>query len=482
MLQVKLEFHKSDFILQEEIYFTLSIKNNGSDMIEIIDPNESVNQQLVFFISGPGYEEGFHFDNSTFIGNENNLVSKEFLNIKPGESWESEFSLNSFLNISSVGEYQLASELDFQGIINKSEEQTFSIWPSVIESIHLGSGSRPLQNGEGDGSAIISVNNVKNLYSFSFKENRPDLGETDVRVPIHRLILSTNATDVNVPWKNSPFYSELLQWIVWREGKSIKAISNTSEFPVSYEFPDLPDILIKPALKIPNGPVEVLVLSKSRTELSLIQFADNVDKENSLPQLIWSTSLPSSPYIITAALAPQAQNNSRHIAYVVKKDKGFEVYHSTYAEMSPPAIFKRISIQKGQLIDNSNLSLFVDNKGIAYISILAISNLENYGCLRVEIQIENDGSIQKIITSLGKMIARPTGGATLYVDKEGDIIRREAVIIIEDSSIVRLNPSGEIVPVLVPGVPTSPILLIPGKKLSYILYHDPVRGLYFEPL
>ena len=80
------------------------------------------------------------------------------------------------------------------------------------------------------------------------------------------------------------------------------------------------------------------------------------------------------------------------------------------------------------------------------------------------------------------MIARPTGGATLYVDKEGDIIRREAVIIIEDSSIVRLNPSGEIVPVLVPGVPTSPILLIPGKKLSYILYHDPVRGLYFEPL
>ncbi len=41
---------------------------------------------------------------------------------------------------------------------------------------------------------------------------------------------------------------------------------------------------------------------------------------------------------------------------------------------------------------------------------------------------------------------------------------------------------GKLGPVSVAGRPTNPILLAPGKNVSYIIYFDPERGLSIQPL
>ncbi len=56
------------------------------------------------------------------------------------------------------------------------------------------------------------------------------------------------------------------------------------------------------------------------------------------------------------------------------------------------------------------------------------------------------------------------------------------VVAFEGDRILKLGASGELVPVSVPGTPTDPVLLAPGKKVTYILYIDQARGLYLEPL
>jgi hypothetical protein len=52
---------------------------------------------------------------------------------------------------------------------------------------------------------------------------------------------------------------------------------------------------------------------------------------------------------------------------------------------------------------------------------------------------------------------------------------------VESHGVLRLE-DGQFVPVSVQGKPTTPMLLAPGSESSYILYADPKRGLYFEPL
>ncbi len=192
----------------------------------------------------------------------------------------------------------------------------------------MGLGIWPLGAGEGDGAFIHrGAGEAPSLrYSFSFIETRPDIGETKIRGPILRTSVDANATDVGVPWRNTPFYDELIQWIVWREGRAVMAISNTGQ-RASLELPEEPATLVMPPLKTKGGPVEVLALSNTKKELTLVRFTPA-----GLAQLGWSAPLPAVPSVVTTALGPVGLGSERHVGFAAPSGNGIELFHGRFTE------------------------------------------------------------------------------------------------------------------------------------------------------
>ena len=482
---------RTEYISQEEVEVLVRIVNNEAVPIEIPDPDISTSAQPTYTLTGPGYPKGITCSNLSLSQETDEEVISgtealpRLIMIRPGESWEGVFSISSALDLSLPGEYRLRSRLEWQGLKAESKEKSFRIGPMALASIHLGLGVRPLEYGEGEGAFIHRGADSNQLYAFSYLEDHPGISEANLNPPINRLTVGLGATDVAVPWRNSPFFNESVQWLVWREGRSVKALHNASTTPVSYDLPDEPACLVKPPLKTTGGPVEVLALFKEKKELYLVRFADYRAQEDPPVRLALRATLPVKPHSITAALAPEQQGSDRHIAFTAKHKDGFAILHSRYTENGPIGAFQSVNIATGRLIDNAPLALFVDSESKAHVSVLSITEVTKekmYRCALVEARFEASGPMEPEITDLGVIRAKPVSGAVLYVDKENRVARREVVISLEDNRILRLNASGQMVSVSAPGRPTTPMLLTPGEQMSYLLCFDPNRGLFLQPL
>jgi hypothetical protein len=353
----------------------------------------------------------------------------------------------------------------------------------AVESVDLGMGTRPLDHGEGEGAVILRSARSRALYTAKFLEEEPEISEANFDRPIRRLELGPTATDVLVPWKNGPFFNELIRWVVWREGRSVKALATPSETPLSLELPFEPALLVRPALKTKDGPVEVLVLSRDRGELHLVRFA-GASWNQSQGELVWSAPLPARPQGITTAFGPGATGSERHVAFTARGEHGIVLFHARYSENGPLGPFASVSVEGVRLLDQAAPAVFVEADGTALMSALALSGEKGQTCSLVEARFTADGRSPGAarVDRLGDLPGNAFGGALLYVEARGALKRREAVIALEDHRLFKMTASKQLTGVTTRGVPTSPILLTPGEHSTYILLTDPARGLHLEAL
>ena len=87
-----------------------------------------------------------------------------------------------------------------------------------------------------------------------------------------------------------------------------------------------------------------------------------------------------------------------------------------------------------------------------------------------------------VVTPLGELPARPVAGAILYTEAGAGAPRRDAVFHLNGGELRKAVAGGGLAPLHSGGTPTDPIQLVPGQAGSYILYTDPARGLYLEPV
>jgi len=479
---------RNDYIAHEKVNVQIRIVNDSLEPLELPDPEGAASEQPSFTLVGPDFPEGETFNpRSRYKEPEEaaraSKVPRLMIQIPPHSVWEKSLSYDS-LDVSTPGEYRLSSRLEWQGIKAESAEHRFRVASVNPDSIHLGLGIRPFGSGEGAGAFIQHGTDSNWLFSFEFLENAPGIMEAKLRKPIRRIPVGANATDIAVPWRNSPFFNELVQWLVWREGRSLKFLANTSEIPVSFDFPAEPDYLVRPPLKTTKGPVEVLALAGA--ELYLASYPAQLGVEEQAVKLVWKTALPAKPTGIGAALAPASQGSARHIAFVVPDAQGFAIYHSRYLENAPPEPFQSVRVPQRRLLGQTPPALFVDKEGQAHVGILAFAKpAEDVLGSWIEIRFDPNGQPigQPQETALGPVPTKPLAGAWMFVDdKQGNVSRREAVLELADQRILKMSQQGRLVPAHIQASPARPLQLAPGRDVSYLLYLDPRHGLYLEPL
>jgi hypothetical protein len=479
---------RDKYIVTEEIQLTIQITNNSSAEIVLPDPTKIFSQQPEYTITGPDYSSGKTF--SLFsLSQERGNVSENLSNvptiaIESGSTWEDVVLLTSLLPLTSPGEYTITSSIKFDTISAESPSTNLKISELDVQAIHLGLGTRPLEEGEGECVFIQKSNDANYLYSFVFKETRPDIAETEIISFVNRGAVSMNATEVMAPWRDSPYFNEMIRWLIWRDGKNIHALNSIILEPLSFELEEEPAYLVKPSLKVTGEAAEILAVSKDEKNISLIRIKEDVNEPGKSGELVWKFALPDKPTEISCALSLPNLQNKRHIAFVVHRANEIEIYYTHYTRGNSPAQFQSARLENAKMLVNSHLAVFVDDEGKVFISVIVVTDEKLHTVALAEAEIGSNGKpIGSIkLKSIGSLPDFLTGGSVFYTERNGKLERRDIVIATESHGLYWSNADGVLRPVSVDGIPTKPILLCPGKDVSYILYHDPKRGLYFESL
>ncbi len=242
----------------------------------------------------------------------------------------------------------------------------------------------------------------------------------------------------------------------------------------------------RPPLKPNGGPIDVLALSADSTQLLLVRFPAKNNQWTAPPTLVWTAALPAKPVSIAAALAPYAQQSRRHVAFALMRDKGIDVYHSSFGDSGALAPFTVAHIGTGQLIQDAPPGLYVDAEGRAHVGVLAVSPAAegNYRCALAEVVFPPGGALaaeRPAMTPLHATIPHPTEATVFYYLPPTGPVRRE-ILIRTAGGVLRCTGEATMAPLSVPGNPASPMLLTPGKQNVYLLYFEPQRGFHLEPL
>jgi hypothetical protein len=475
---------KQDYVLNEKVRLRLRIHNPGPGSIEIPDPRNDASDQPTIGLIGPAFPQGKLISNLAALRERNgpgfSPLPPPSIHIAPNATWEGFVPLTPMAPIAEPGEYRVRSKLAYQAGRVDSKETRFRVQAILPSSVQLGFGleSRPAASGE-----VVFIQRGENssaLYAFRFAEGPPDTVEIAQGTPIRRATVGAGATDVAAPRRDAPFFNELLQWIVWREGKSIKALSSVMSQPLSADLPAEPAGLVRPPLKTTGGPVEVLALSGDRQEISLVRFSSAPNGESPSARVVWQTRLPAAPAGAIAALAPANLQSARHVALIVQRDSGFEILHSRYTEAGRMEAFQSVAVSKGKLLPDA-LALFIDGAGHAKVAVLSADG-DAHSCILAEAEFDPSGkAVGPARIRNFALPGRPSAGAVLYTYGQGAQLRFDAAVEVESHGVLRLE-FDRFVPVSAQGKPTTPMLLTPGSESSYLLYADPKRGLYFEPL
>ncbi|QRK13129.1 hypothetical protein JQX13_25745 [Archangium violaceum] len=480
-----------EFPVAGELRLRLRIVNTQGADVEVPDPT-SAGSQPVYVLVGPEFPRGQSF--TRFALEHRPTLGKAppappppaMLRIAAGTTWEGVVGLGPGLRILQPGDYSLVSRFEHGGRWVESAASVVRIRAAVPSSIHVGVGLRPQKKGEGEGAFLRRGEDGNELFSFLFHEVRPDITEPKIGEPIERELLGPNATDVGVPWRNSPFFDELMRFIVWREGRSVKVVSSTGDIS-SIELPVEPRALVRPPLKATGGPAEVLAVTNE--ELHLVSFAMAAEPaEPPIPKLAWRVTLPARPDAIAAALGPASHHSPRYVAFAAQREHGVELFVAKYTSGGALGTWRSVVVaDAGRLVDPSAFGVFVDADEHVYVGALTVTEKEgSLACAWTEARWDADGAPRGTpgAMPLGPLAEKPEAGALLFVEKDGKLVRREALVAVkpEEGRLLRWKEPRGLVPVSVPGRPTSPIILVPGDTATYILYFDTMRGIYAEPL
>ena len=468
------------YAIQEEIKVHLRITNGNAGAIELGDPSARGNQPT-YTVRGAGFEKVFSTDSLLKNPLEQKPPPQGTIRIAPGATWEATVPLQG-LEVPAPGLYELASRIDSSAGAAVSEPVAFRVTPPAPDDVGAGTGVRPYGNGEGEIALLHRTPAGTLLYSALYFEPRPELRETKIADPVLRSVVGANAQDVSVPRKNTPIRSELIRWVVWRESATISAISSTAEI-VSATLPEEPRALIRPALKEEGGPLDVLALAKDGKHVHLVRFKD------SRGSLAWTAALPTAAGTISVAMGSPQKGNVRHLAFATHDQDGIVVFHSHYARDGALAPFKSVRYQAPavegkplQLLQAVQPALFIDRKEAASAAVVAVAG-EQVFLLEAHFAAGLFGDEATVkATRFAQAAAPPVGGALLYVDgKDGSISRREGVLQLADSTLVRVA-DGVLQPLRAQTTPTRPMLLLPGREVSYLLCTDDAHGLSMTPV
>lgn len=343
---MKLELHipRKRYLLGENVSVDLRLTNTGSAAIQAPELFNTLNSQPVYRLTGPSIDQSVAF---TYRDMKLSVAEREVApamsktaTIEPGEYLETDLVLNQLKPLTHPGSYTLSARIDWNGWSAEAQPVTFEMEASDFQHASLGvdlfsSSTRTLR------VVWISRAGSGNILGESFfYEKRPDLGE--IQVTGTRIIYTAGpqAAEPFCPWTNYDRADGAGSWHGWREGSRLFAIAMGGEKPQSFNLPSDQAKVIRPALMLRNGDLQVFYLSADRRTLGMIRFYTPGKAGAKPPEEVWRLPLPDAVISARVALGPESAGSRRAVALLSQHEGRIAVrlarLQEARAELSDP--------------------------------------------------------------------------------------------------------------------------------------------------
>jgi hypothetical protein len=318
--KVKLDLRvpRERFLLGEDVSVELTLTNTGTAPVAVPKLKSTLNPQPVYRLTGPGLAEGVSLTYRDVklpaAEREGGPETPETTTLGPGAFLETGFSLNQWQKLDRAGRYTLSARIDWGGWAAASQTVEFVMENAAYQQASLGvdlfsSSTRTLRvvwTSRADGRQVIGE-------SFLY-EKRPDLGE--LHVTGSRIIheVGPQATEPFCPWTNYDRSDGAGGWHGWREGQRLFAIAMGEEKPQSFDLGSDRAKLVRPALMLRNGEMDVFYLSPDGRELGMVRFHTPGEGAARPPEEAWRVALPEPAVSARAALGRESAGSRRVVA------------------------------------------------------------------------------------------------------------------------------------------------------------------------
>ena len=395
--------------------------------------------------------------------------------LRPGAVLEAGFNLNDCQPLDRAGSYTLSARIDWGGWTAASRPVTFAMENSDFKQASLGvdlfsSSTRTLRvvwTSRAGGRQLIGE-------SFLY-ENRPDLGE--VRVTGTRIIheAGPQAAEPFCPWTNYDRSDGAGGWHGWREGARLFAIAIGEETPQSFDLGSEEVQLIRPALMLRNGEMDVFYLSADRRALGMVRFHTAGGKP---AEAAWSLALPEPAVSARVAIGRESAGSPRVVTLLSQHGTLIAVrlarVQDTRAELALPVLIK-----DANALVECEPGAVIAADGAIHVAAVFSRDPEHKEAAMLDAQFPGaaDGQVSVRVRPWGALASALASSAIAYPATESGDAVPYVIDRLADGSL-RFGQQA----ITVPAPPVRPLSLLRMSGATYLLLLSPQGGPTLFPL
>lgn len=459
---------------REQPRVSLSLVNDGPGRLVLPNPRAGL-ELPVYRIRGPEGPGGPQADDDMathanlgggVMSDHPALAEPKSLTIPAGGRWDGVVALGAVPPPVRPGTYSISAGFALPTGPITSNAAPFRVAAWSARDLHAGFGVNPRGTAGGKAALLSPTDGGALLYTFSFIERRPDLGEAMVSDAAPRKKLSAGAADAAVPVRDTTFGADLIGVVLWREGAEVVVLDDR-DIAARIALPAAPAALVMPPLWPAGGPVEVLALAADRRAISLLRFPPS-----GTPSVAWTVPLPFTAMGAAAALGMKGR---RAVALVGEATGGLVVAVMRFGASGPPAPPSQVRWPGWTPPPGMPPAAFIQSDGEIRVALIA---QRSTGTHVLETVFAPDGTHRDGgATPFGAMSAPEVAGAVLYTgDGTGRLQRREALLSLGNGALQVLRNGGPAYTNAADGVPNQPMIIVPGRQSGYLLRISPVQG------
>lgn len=141
---------------------------------------------------------------------------------------------------------------------------------------------------------------------------------------------------------------------------------------------------------------------------------------------------------------------------------------------------ERLALPDVDMWDGAPLTMVIAGDGVAHVAMFGRRD-GGKSLTLVEARFAKGKAAEVTRRELPEMEKAPGEGAILLVLEDGAIVRRE-IVVAADGDVWNLSRSGKFLKLAPRRDFVSPVRVVPGLELSYVLYQNAAGAIQFEAL
>ncbi len=303
-MEIHIRSPQASYVNGEKLRVEVTMRNPGTAPLTVPVLDDPFSPQPFFVIRGPSYLDPFRFH---WRGRppKGSQAPLEVTTVPAGEALTEMLALPASLQFPAPGIHTLFATYEHNGKVvesNHIDVKVTEAGPPVFRFV-----------GRTTPASLLDIQALSisgsSLFLASFREQRPDLGETSFRGLSRIATVDAGATDFFAPWCQSAEPGVNGPRFGWRNGNTL-SVAGFRKLPQRIVLPFVPRIH-GPSIMYASGVIERLVTDEAGTRLALVRFpAVGYDEPPAPATVVWDRPMHEPIVDLAMSINP----NGAHVA------------------------------------------------------------------------------------------------------------------------------------------------------------------------